>query len=144
MCKELTSRQEELREEIENWLLANDDTELIDIVRELNGYNGSFEDLQYYNNNEEFFNIYFEGKPMEVARAICYGEYNYCDDYVKFNAYGNLESANEYDIVNEIKDSLEEVIDELIENFMHIYIHSDLEELLEAYVDAEYDEEDEE
>lgn len=44
-------------------------------------------------NDEDFFNTYFEGKPMDAVRAASYGNYNYNDDWVWFNAYGNLESG---------------------------------------------------
>jgi hypothetical protein len=40
---------------------------------------------------------------MEVARAVFYGDYRYNDEYVRFNAYGNLESADEWQILDEIK-----------------------------------------
>jgi len=51
-------------------------------------------DEEIYNNDEEFFEIFFEGKVLDAVRAVSYGEYKYTDDYVLFNGYGNLESFN--------------------------------------------------
>ena len=48
-------------------------------------------------NDEDFFNTFFEGKPMEAVRASFYGNYRYVDDYVWFNAYGNLTSGDNED-----------------------------------------------
>ena len=45
-------------------------------------------------NDEEFFDTFFEGKPMEAVRAVFYGDYRYNDEYVWFNVYGNLESGD--------------------------------------------------
>lgn len=45
-------------------------------------------------NDEDFFNTFFENKPMEAVRASFYGDYRYNDDWVWFNAYGNLESGD--------------------------------------------------
>ena len=34
---------------------------------------------------------------MEAIRATYYGDYNYNDEYVKFNGYGNIDSYSEYE-----------------------------------------------
>ena len=53
--------------------------------------------MQYYVNNEYFFKEMFGDKVDEAVRAVCYGDYNYMDDYVRFNGYGNLDSCSEYE-----------------------------------------------
>ena len=45
-------------------------------------------------NDEDFFNTFFEGKPMEAVRASYYGDFRYNDDWVWFNTYGNLASGD--------------------------------------------------
>lgn len=44
-----------------------------------------------YSNDDDFLETYFI-KPSDLARAICYGDYRYMDNWVTFNGYGNLES----------------------------------------------------
>lgn len=90
--------------------------ELKEMLNDCNSYDGYFDDLMYQYNDDEFFDIYFKDK-MEVARAVCYGSYNYTDDYVKFNAYGNLESCDEWKVEEEIK----EAQDEIIEHYLELY-----------------------
>ena len=72
--------------------------ELKDMVYEVNCWNGYLDDLYYYENDEYFFEMMFENKVDEAVRAVCYGDYNYMDEYVHFNAYGNLDSCNEYQL----------------------------------------------
>ena len=61
--------------------------------------------------DEEFFETYFSN-PMDAARSTFFGKIKYwTDEYIKFNAYGNLESMNEYDVLKEIDYYLEEIFD---------------------------------
>ena len=59
-------------------------------IRETNG------DCVYEieSNDEDFFNTFFFGKPMEAVRASYYGDFRYNDDWVWFNTYGNLASGD--------------------------------------------------
>lgn len=58
-------------------------------------------DDEIYDFDDEFFNIFFEGKPMEAVRAAHFGNINcWNDDYIKFNAYGNLESLSIWQAVD--------------------------------------------
>lgn len=95
--------------------------ELQEMLYDCIGYDGSFEDLDYRENSEYFFEDYFATKD-EVARAVCYGDYNYMDDFVKFNAYGNLESASKYQVEEEIENYREEII----EHYLELYADNDV------------------
>lgn len=125
--------------EVKEYLLANLD-ELRQIVSELNSWNGCLEHLEIYENDEYFFDTFFDGRPMEAVRAAHYGDYNYNDDYVRFNGYGNLESFGDYQYEAELKDYVDEIIDNLIDNESHVDFSEDLDRLLHP---EEYDEEEE-
>lgn len=115
--------------EVKEYLLDNMD-ELRQIVSELNGWNGCLEHLEAYENDEEFFDTFFEGRPMEAVRASQYGDYSYNDDYVRFNGYGNLESFDDYEYEQELKDSIDDIIDNLIANEAHVDVSAELADLL--------------
>ena len=83
----MNMKKEMLLNEIKGLLLNDLDT-LKDAVRELNSWNACLDYLDVYENDEEFFNIFFEGKPAALERAIYYGDFNYNDNYIKFNGYG--------------------------------------------------------
>ena len=87
--------------------------ELLEMTQSVNSYNGALDYLYYYENDEDFFETMFQTKD-EVARAVCYGDYNYTDDYVKFNAYGNLESVSEWELEEKLNEYKEEIIDEYL------------------------------
>ena len=70
---------------------AMDESELVQLNNEYcQSINAS--DSEIYGNDEDFFEVFFSGSPMRLAQAICYGDYHYYHDYVRFNGYGNLET----------------------------------------------------
>ena len=109
---------------IENYLNNLDDSELLSINRE---YLENIHDVDSdtFENNEEFFEMFFQGSSMDAVRAVHFGDYRYTDAYVKFDGYGNLETTNN------LGDFID--ISELAE-----YIHENPENF-----DIEFDEEDE-
>ena len=133
-------KKENLLNEIKG-LLLNDFNTLEDVVRELNSWNGCLDYLEVYNNNEEFFDMFFEGRPAEVARAIYYGDFNYNDNYIKFNGYGNLESLSEYEYEELLEENIEEITENLIEYVEFISIdNEELDDLLSQYFEVEEEE----
>ena len=116
---------------VKEYLLAHDDDELVEVVQEINSFNDSLEFLQWFDNNEEFYNSFFLDNPMELARAIYYGNYEYCHDYVKFNGYGNLETTDRYGLVKECKYYIDEIVTELIKVYEEIEVSEELRQILE-------------
>lgn len=130
-------KKENLLNEIKGLLLNDLDT-LKDVVNELNGWNGCLDYLEVYENDEEFFNTFFKDRPAELARTIYYGDFNYNDDYIKFNAYGNLETLDEYDYEELLKENIEEITENLIEYVEYISIYNEeLDNLLSQYFEEE-------
>lgn len=105
------------------------------MVRECNSYDGSLEDYCYEINDEDFFNVHFT-EPMEAVRAAYFGEYQYSDDYVRFNAYGNLKSASTWDFEQELKDGKDEIVERYIEMLEDNSV-SEYEHLFEEVEDDE-------
>ena len=62
-----------------------------------------YEYEQVYENEDDFFEYNFT-LGSEIARSIYYGDYRYLDKYVKFNAYGNLESTDFLDEFIDVDD----------------------------------------
>ena len=134
-------KKEMLLNEIKGLLLNDLDT-LKNAVRELNSWNACLDYLDVYNNDDEFFDMFFEGRPAEVARAIYYGDFNYNDEYIKFNGYGNLKTYSEYGYEKLLKENIEEIIECLIEYVEYISIgNEELDDLLAQYFEDEEEEE---
>lgn len=106
---------------IKNYLLENINV-IGEIVIDINSLDGSLKFLEYWNNDEEFFNTFFYNNPMEAVRSSFFGHYNYCDDYVKFNGYGNLISLNEYELNLEYKDYINDIVNSLLDHYDEISI----------------------
>ena len=53
------------------------------------------ESVDYYPNDEEFFNTFYMDEPYKLVQAIAYGDYRYSDNFVKFDGYANLKSVYE-------------------------------------------------
>ena len=121
-------------EELKNYVLENEN--LLELVRDINSYDGSLDWLDYQENDEEFFDIYYNNA-LEAVRAVCYGDYNYTDEYVKINAYGNLESCGSYELEEELKDNIEEITKRLIDLYENLYISEELKEKIEEYKENE-------
>ena len=87
---------------------------LKEMLLSINSYDNRLDNLDYQENSEDFFSTYYNNNPYEVARAISYGDYNFNDEYVRINVYGNLESISEWGFEDLIKDYQEEIITEYL------------------------------
>ena len=118
-------------ENIKNYLLNHVD-EIGGIISDINSIDGSLDYLEYYENNEEFFNTFFYNNPMEAVRSEYYGDYNYCDKYVKFDGYGNLKSVDDYELEKEYKYYIDDITKSLLEHYQEMIIcDNELIKLLE-------------
>lgn len=96
---------------------------LIAMVQELNGWDDTFEHLEVFENGEQFFEDFFDGNVDGAVRAVCYGGYNYIDDYVRFNGYGNLDTLSEYDYELELDNERDNIVD----HYIKLVIDGDLD-----------------
>ena len=80
-------------------------------------------DSEIFGNDEDFFETFFSSSPMRLAQAICYGDYHYYHEYVRFNGYGNLETFPNMttDQLCELVPTMAEYIAENINEFYNIF-----------------------
>lgn len=97
--------------------------QLVAMVQEMSGYDGSFEELNVYENDDFFFDSFFSDNPAEAVRAAYFGNYSFNDDYVRFDGYGNLESLSEYDY--EIK--LDNERDNIVDRYIQMVLDGDID-----------------
>ncbi len=126
-------------EKIKNYLLE-DINELMEVVREINSYNGNLDYLEAYENDEYFFDDFFTS-PYDVLQKTYYGNYDFNDYYVRFDGYGNLESLSEWEYEQELRDCIDEIVENLLDIHHSIFISGGLEELIEEYEAEEAEEE---
>lgn len=105
----------DLKEKIIEKLKELDFDDMRYLISDINSYDDSLDWLKYQYNDDDFFNLYFENNTIEAVRAVCYGNYKYTDEYVKFNNYGNIESYNKWQIEQEYNDYIEDIAERIIE-----------------------------
>ena len=123
-------------EEIKNYLLdhVHEIDNMRSMISEINSIDGSLDYLDYWDNDEEFFNTYFYNNPTEAVRSAYYGDYNYCDDFVRFNGYANLESFNDWELEKEYKEHIDDIVNALLEHYQEISIYdNNLLEIIKGY-----------
>ncbi len=88
----IDAKQYAIDEIVTPYLDGLDDSDLIGAYNEFADENGS---EPYYSNDEELF---FGMDPMEAVRCTYYGNYNFMDEYAKFNGYGNVDTYSAYQV----------------------------------------------
>lgn len=102
--------------------------EIFELVSIINSYDGSLSEIEFFYNEEEFFDIFFGINTIDAVRAVCYGDYKFEDEFVMFNAYENLESFNRYEVMNEYRLFKDEIADKIMELYDACDIYLDLPE----------------
>ena len=125
--------------------------ELVELLQHMNSYDGCFDDSVYYD-MDDFDEFLSSRTPMEIARMIFFGDdFNPNHDFFRFNGYGNLESANWYDIEEEAEDLKDDIIDHLVNYYsgdtpwagLDYLVASDDDALFNDDLEEEVDEEEE-
>ena len=103
---------------------------LMDMVHEVNNWDGSLDYLQYI--DMDLFDNYLSGlSPIEIANRIYFGNFNPNDSYFKFNAYGNLESYKGYEVLEDLKNYKGEIVGRFIELYEDGILDSYYQEVLD-------------
>ena len=134
------TREQAITTYVEN--LSKD--ELADLLQHMNWYDGCFEDCVYYY-MEDFDGFLDDYTPLEIAQMIFFGNgFNPNDDYFRFDAYGNLESANWGDVVDVAEDLVYDIIGHLVNDYNGDTLWAELDYMVDADDDAIFNEDFEE
>ena len=136
----IMTREQAITTYVEN--LSKD--ELVELLQHMNAYDSCFDDCVYYDmaSFDDFMSNY---TPMEIAQMIFFGgDFNPNHDFFRFNAYGNLESANWRDVEAEAEDLKDEIIDHLVKYYGGDTPWAGLDHLVNADDDALFDDDFEE
>ena len=129
-------------ENVKNELINElDSQQLSQLMTAVNNWNGYFED-QIWISMDCFDDYLSELTPSEIASRVAYGNFDPShDDYFRFDIYGNLESAAEWDVEREILDSADEIIEQALENWDDIKSNLDdeLVKLIESAIEENTD-----
>ena len=82
--------------------------QLKEMLQEVNSWNGSLGDYDYMEMSQ-LDEMLISVEPTEVLRMAHFGEFDWNDDYFIVNDYGNLESINEFEFEELLKDNQAEI-----------------------------------
>lgn len=114
-------KQYAIDEIVTPYLDGLDDSDLIGAYNEFSDEIGW---EPYYNNDDELF---CDMDPMEAVRCTYYGNYNFMDEYAKFNGYGNIDTYSTYQVRENIMNE-----DEFLSWCYDNYYYDDEEEKRES------------
>ena len=92
--------------------------QLEEMVREVNGWDGSLEEFEY-REMEQINELLHGVEPLEILRMAHFGEFDWNDDYFTIDVYGNLDSIDENEFHGELIDNSKEIVErynELVES----------------------------
>lgn len=123
--------------EIESRLADYLDNDLLNLFREANSYDGYFDFVDCFD-LEDLCDMVSD--KYELARSIIYGDVDNVNDMVCYNAYGNLESVSEWDLIKECQDSLSEMAEWLMDDWSNVDgLYEEDEELFNTWWDIDHD-----
>ncbi len=115
--------------------MKNTETAIFEALEEMDNFelmeihnqyceNCNYMDDQIFVNDEEFFEVYFDGRITELIRAIHYGNFNPNEEFIKFDGYANLETFE--NVAYEI--DLEAIAENIFETQAKEYYSIELED----------------
>lgn len=127
---------------IRKYINECDTDELMNVVTDVNSYDGYFDWLAWFDMDE--LDVYLEGyTPTEIAQKCQFGDFNINDEYFRFNGYENLESCNDYEWKRELDDARDEIAEYLLDFKGNVWDET-LQNMLDADDDAFFDDDFEE
>lgn len=98
------------KEVIESYIGNLSGDEMQNVMACINSYDGSFEDAIWYPMDE--LDEFLEGKsPLDILQMAHFGDFNPTDEYFQFDAYGNLQSADGWQINRDAPDYTGDIIE---------------------------------
>lgn len=134
-------------EAIKAYVMGMDDDDLINLASYINSYDGSFPDCEWFN-MEELDDFLSDKSPTEILNMAWFGNddygFNPNRDYFKVDAYGNMVSGYDVDVVSDINDNLYDIINHLQNGYCGDTGDFILDDIVRADDDAMFDDDFEE
>ena len=80
------------------------------MASEVNGWDGSLENLAYYEMDQ--FNELMSGQDPEfIAHRVFFGNFNPTHDYFRFDGYGNIETISNWELERVMEDWADDIVE---------------------------------
>lgn len=115
---------------------------LMAMVQEVNSWDSSLDYLDFIDMGllDDYLGEY---TPTEIANKIHYGDFNPYHEYFRFDAYGNLESFQDWNVEEDLNWYKTDIVERFVELYEDGHVDSYYQEVTDI-LDEEEEEEEEE
>lgn len=120
-------------------LLLEDDRLLQNVVSDINSWNGSLRDIEFWPLDSYELEVFFGNDMMKLADAICDGNFNSNDDYFTLDdVYGYITTYTETEMIEELKNNIDDIVEQLFDVYNHLPSNSygEIDDIMEEYFNA--------
>lgn len=121
-------------------LLLEDDRLLQNVVSDINSWNGSLRDIEFYPLDSYELEVFFGNDMMKLADAICDGNFNSNDDYFTLDdVYGYITTYTETEMIEELKNNIDDIVEQFFDVYNHLPSNSygEIDDIMEEYFNAQ-------
>ena len=120
-------------------LLLEDDRLLQNVVSDINSWNGSLRDIEFWPLDSYELEVFFGNDMMNLADAICDGNFNSNDDYFTIDeVYGYITTYTETEMIEELKNNIDDITEQFFDVYNHLPSNSygEIDSIMEEYFNA--------
>lgn len=121
-------------------LLLEDDRLLQSVVRDINSWNGSLRDIEFYPLDSYELEVFFGDDMMKLADAICDGNFNSNDDYFTLDdVYGYITTYTETEMIEELKNNIDDIVEQFFDTYYDLPFDSygEIDSIMQEYFNAQ-------
>lgn len=123
----------ERKAEIISRLKDYEDKDLLNICRDANSWDGSFDFCDAFD-AEDIDEYLCDMKPYDIMCRIVFGNVDSVNNMLRFDAYGNLESVHEWDLESEARSYIDDIAAWLMDDWHNTDgLYEEDRELFEAW-----------
>lgn len=119
-------------------ILLDDEDLLWRVVNDINSWNGSLRDLDFYNLDKYELSCFYGEDLMQFADAILEGDFNSSDDYFRIDDYNTIITYSEKEVKDALKDNIDDIVEQLFEEYENLSLNDceELNDIMQEYFNA--------
>ena len=119
-------------------ILLDDEDLLWRVVNDINSWDGSLRDLDFYNLDKYELSCFYGEDLMQFADAILEGDFNSSDDYFRIDEWNTIITYSEKEMNDALKDNIDDIVEKLFEEYENLSLNDceELNDIMQEYFNA--------
>lgn len=119
-------------------ILLDDEDLLWRVVNDINSWDGSLRDLDFYNLDKYELSCFYGQDLMQFADAILEGDFNSSDDYFRIDEWNTIITYSEKEVKDTLKDNIDDIVEKLFEEYENLSLNDceELNDIMQEYFNA--------